>query len=99
MQAPAVYGRAVPKTAAALASERASCSRGFLQQGNYFRGFLQQGDYFFLSDLTAGFHHLPMAREAWTYLGVELDGKYYVHLFDRVLGVHALDKRRIPAPA
>ena len=42
------------------------------------KGFLKEGDYFFLGDFKSGYHHIPMAKEDWTYLGFEFEGKYYV---------------------
>lgn len=39
--------------------------------------YLQPGDYFVLTDAKSGYHHIPMHRDTWTYLAVEIEGQLY----------------------
>lgn len=42
--------------------------------------YLQPNDWFVLTDAKSGYHHIPMHKDTWTYLAVEIDGRLYAYM-------------------
>lgn len=41
--------------------------------------YLQPDDCFVLTDAKSGYHHIPMHKDTWTYLAIEIDGQLYAY--------------------
>lgn len=41
--------------------------------------YLEPSDWFVLTDAKSGYHHIPMHKDTFTYLAVEIDGKLYAY--------------------
>ena len=41
--------------------------------------YLQPNDHFVLTDAKSGYHHIPMHKDTWTYLAIEVDGRLYAY--------------------
>jgi len=40
---------------------------------------LQPNDYFVLTDTKSGYHHIPIHKDTWAYLAIEIDGQLYAY--------------------